>query len=176
MMIFRHLTILAILLGVLTSPTQAEEWGTVKGWKFLVVGRDTQTSCFARHKGDDELTVIIMVSPSLQLFLLSLQNPLWKNIKEEEKYSVEIYFDDRMANGTMTGLADQMVSSTLTDEAIKQMLQTNTMKVTYKGELLGKFAFDGDFVGVMKGLEKCQKALNPDGWPWGPKKPDPFRR
>ncbi|MDP1838628.1 MAG: hypothetical protein Q8N31_09785 [Reyranella sp.] len=176
MMIFRYLATLVISLSLLISPAQAEEWGTVKGWKFLVVGRDSQTSCFARHKGDDDLTVIIMVSPSLQLFLLSLQNPLWKNIKEDEKYPVELYFDDRKANGTMTGLTDQMVSSTLTDEAIKLMLLTNTMKVTYKGELLGKFDFDYNFVGIIKALEKCQKALNPDGWPWGPKKPDPFRR
>lgn len=172
--IWRSLAALMMLLSLWT-PVHAGNWGVVKGWSIHWLGVDSEASCFARNDSDTGLTTTILVSPSLHSFLLSLRHRTWQSIKADEKYPVQVAFDDQVTRGTMTGLEPGQVGSVLHEEAFKYMLLAQVMTITYKGELLGKIDIS-NVVDVLKALESCQKAKNPAAWPWTKPAPDPFRR
>ena len=67
------------------------------------------------------------------------------------------------------------ISGSLSFRALSDFMNANTMTVLYKGERVAKISWDRTSAAVTE-MAKCQRSVNPAGWPSADNPPDPFRR
>ena len=158
------------------GPAHGQLWKEVGDWSIDVVKDDRY--CMASVEYKNGAALFLAVVPDIRRLKLSFVSDKWQSIKDERKYEMTVYLDQRRESWTMTGIrlnSHGGIETYLTLAGMNRIAEASTILLAYEGESLGRFTLRGSMA-ALEELRRCQFSINSAGWPSAENPPDPFRR